>query len=119
MSNPPGPAELYEQAGGDRVRYIALMKEHGYLIEGKREPLPCGWPSNPARRTVVQPSPMAPPDPDPVVREVADMLRRILVNYEREGSGPGSRFEGEMLETVQARAVIRHFRELGTGDTRG
>jgi hypothetical protein len=67
--------------------------------------------SNPPQRRVrVVPSPAAPPDPDPAVREVADMLRRIQINYEREGSGPGSRFEGEMLETVQARAVIRHLR---------
>ena len=40
----PSPRDLHEQAGGDHDRYIALMIEHGYLIEGKREPLPCGWP---------------------------------------------------------------------------
>lgn len=44
MSDKPSPAELYERAGGDRERYIALMWEHGYLVEGPREPLPCGWP---------------------------------------------------------------------------
>jgi hypothetical protein len=35
------------------------------------------------------------------------MLARIEVNYEREGSGPGSRFEGRLLEDVQAEAVLR------------
>jgi hypothetical protein len=41
--------------------------------------------------------------------EVADMLARIVANYEREGAGPGSRFEGRLLEDVQAEAVIRHL----------
>lgn len=35
------------------------------------------------------------------------MLVRIERNYEREGSGPGSRFEGQRLEVVQARAMLR------------
>jgi len=34
------------------------------------------------------------------------MLRRIEYNYGREGSGPGSRFEGRLLEDVQAEAVM-------------
>jgi len=41
---------------------------------------------------------------------VADTLRRIEVNYDKEGSGPGSRFEGQLLEDVQARAVIAMVR---------
>jgi hypothetical protein len=35
------------------------------------------------------------------------MLMRIARNYEREGSGPGGRFEGRLLEDVQAAAVVR------------
>lgn len=45
MGNTPNPRELWQQAGGDRERYTALMREHGYLVDGPREPLPCGWPS--------------------------------------------------------------------------
>ena len=55
--------------------------------------------------------PPAPPDPDPLVREIAHTLYAIQCNYEREGTGPGSRFEGETLEQVQARYVVRRVRE--------
>jgi hypothetical protein len=55
-------------------------------------------------------SPNAPRPADLLVLEVADMLRRIERNYDREGSGPGSRFEGRLLEDVQAEAVVRHVR---------
>lgn len=48
---------------------------------------------------------------DALEAEIADTLYRIQVNYEREGTGPGSRFEGERLEVVQARWVIRRLRE--------
>jgi hypothetical protein len=58
-------------------------------------------------RIVIQASPDAPRPADPLVVEVADMLARIEVNYEREGPGPGSRFEGRLLEDVQAEAVLR------------
>lgn len=61
-------------------------------------------------RYVVVPSPMAPPPEDPFVTEIEEMLYRILINYEREGSGPGSRFEGKTLERCQAEQVIRHIR---------
>jgi len=53
-------------------------------------------------------SPNAPRPADPLVLEIADALRRIEANYEREGSGPGSRFEGRLLEDVQAEWVVRH-----------
>jgi hypothetical protein len=53
-----------------------------------------------------QNSPGKPRPADPLVREAADMLMRIEANYRREGSGPGSRFEGLLLEDVQARAVV-------------
>jgi hypothetical protein len=43
------------------------------------------------------------------VRELADGLRRIEYNYQREGSGPGSRFEGRLLEDVQAEYAVRHL----------
>lgn len=45
----PSPAELWQQAGGgtaeySRERYRELLIEHGHLIPGRPEPLPCGWP---------------------------------------------------------------------------
>jgi hypothetical protein len=55
----PSVYELWLQAGGetpdayDRDRFIALMKEHGYILspgdDGYAEApkgLPCGWPPN-------------------------------------------------------------------------
>jgi hypothetical protein len=66
------------------------------------------WPDMP-KLTVVA-SPMAPPPEDPFVTEIEEMLYRILVNHEREGSGPGSRFEGKTLERCQSEQVIRHIR---------
>jgi hypothetical protein len=46
-----------------------------------------------------------------LAREITWMLVRIGDNYARETSAPGSRFEGKMLEDVQAEAVIRRVRE--------
>jgi hypothetical protein len=46
---------------------------------------------------------------DPLVRELADGLNRVTRNYEREGSGPGSRFEGRLLEDVQAEWAVREL----------
>ena len=46
MSNRPGmpsPAALWQQAGGNPDRYRELLVEHGHLVPGKQEPLPCGW----------------------------------------------------------------------------
>ena len=63
--------------------------------------------------SVLVPSPDAPRPSDPLTVEIADMLRRIEANYGREGSGPGSRFEGRLLEDVQAEAVLRRVREWG------
>lgn len=60
--------------------------------------------------SVVVSSPNKPRPADPLVLEVADMLRGIEANYEREGSGPGSRFEGRLLEDVQAEQVVRLLR---------
>jgi hypothetical protein len=51
---------------------------------------------------------------DELIEEIAGMLVRIERNYERETSGPGSRFEGKRLEVVQAEAVIRRVREFPT-----
>ena len=34
----PDPHELWEQAGGDRDRYLALMREHGHIVTGQRPP---------------------------------------------------------------------------------
>ena len=61
------------------------------------------------------PSPNAPRPGDPLTVEIADMLRRIEINYGREGSGPGSRFEGRLLEDVQAEAVLRRVLHGGDG----
>jgi hypothetical protein len=54
----PGPAQLWDQAGGDPERYRQLMREAGYLLapgdEGYDEApvnLPCGWPHRPERTT--------------------------------------------------------------------
>jgi hypothetical protein len=55
---------------------------------------------------VVVESPNKPRPDDQLARSVADTLRRIENNYHREGSGPGSRFEGQLLEDVQARTAI-------------
>jgi hypothetical protein len=55
-----------------------------------------------------KPSPAARPA-DPLVRELADGLRRIEDNYHREGSGPGSRFEGKLPEDVQAEWLMRQL----------
>jgi hypothetical protein len=56
---------------------------------------------------IVSASPNAPRPEDPLTRELADGLARIERNYEREGSGPGSRFEGRLLEDVQAEWAVR------------
>lgn len=42
-----------------------------------------------------------------LAEEIAQMLWHIEGNYNREGSGPGSRFEGRTREAVQAEAVLR------------
>jgi hypothetical protein len=55
-------------------------------------------------------SPNVPRPEDPLVREVADGLAAIERNYEREGTGPGSRFEGRLLEDVQAEWAVRRVR---------
>ena len=53
------------------------------------------------------------PRPTGTVLEISDMLWRIAGNYDREGSGPGSRFEGKLLEDVQATAIVRMLRQGG------
>jgi hypothetical protein len=55
-------------------------------------------------------SPNKPRPDDRLLRAVADTLRRIEANYDREGSGPGSRFEGELLEDIQARTAVAMVR---------
>ncbi len=56
---------------------------------------------------VIREMPPAKPALTPLEDEIAWMLVRIENNYRAEGTGWGSRFEGERLEVVQARAVIR------------
>lgn len=62
--------------------------------------------------TEISAMPPTRPPSDPVEEYVASMLVSIERNYCREGTGWGSRFEGERLEVVQARAVIRHLQLL-------
>ena len=57
-------------------------------------------------------SPNKPRPADPLTLEIADMLWHIKCNYDRESSGPGSRFEGRLLEDVQAEAVLRRIQEF-------
>jgi hypothetical protein len=59
--------------------------------------------------TTVSPMPPTRPPRNELERQIADMLVAIEANYHREGTGRGSRFEGERLEVVQARAVIRRL----------
>lgn len=49
------------------------------------------------------------PRPEQPVRAIADSIRHVEINYEREGSGPGSRFEGKLLEDVQAEVACRYL----------
>lgn len=44
----PSPVDLWRQAGGGTPTYSAdgyrrLLREHGLLVDGPAEPLPCGW----------------------------------------------------------------------------
>jgi hypothetical protein len=56
-------------------------------------------------------SPNKPRPSDPLVIAVAGMIAQIERNYDREGSGPGSRFEGRLREDVQAVAVVAMVRD--------
>jgi hypothetical protein len=40
---PTDPLSLWRRADGDGERYRELMREHGLLVPGSPEPLPCGW----------------------------------------------------------------------------
>ena len=44
QARPLAPHELWRQAGGDPQEYRRLMREHGHLVPGTPQPLPCGWP---------------------------------------------------------------------------
>ena len=57
-------------------------------------------------------SPNAPRPTDPLTMELAYSLAGIERNYISEGSGPGSRFEGKLLEDVQAEYVVRRMRQV-------
>jgi hypothetical protein len=48
----PTPFELWQKSDGEINEYLRLMREHGLLVRGKPEPLPCGWP----RLSHLQPS---------------------------------------------------------------
>lgn len=61
--------------------------------------------------STVRDSPNVPRPGDALVLAVADALARVERNYGREGSGPGSRFEGRLLEDVQAELAVRMARE--------
>jgi hypothetical protein len=52
-------------------------------------------------------SPNAPRPSDPLVLRVSAAIAGVARNYDREGSGPGSRFEGQLLEDAQAALAVR------------
>lgn len=56
------------------------------------------------------------PRPTGITLEIADTLAAIERNYGREGSGPGTRFEGRLLEDVQAEAVLRCISQLAESE---
>lgn len=73
-----------------------------------------------------QASPNKPRPSNSITRLIADGLASIERNYAREGSGPGSRFEGMLLEDAQAEWVMRtidrafqKFFERGPADGMG
>lgn len=53
------------------------------------------------------------PDRDALLDQLAGVIYRVEANWDREGSGPGSRFEGELREHAQARGVVRELQHLG------
>lgn len=59
---------------------------------------------------IVVEMPTAPPPDDPFVQELADSFWRIEGNYDREGTGLGSRFEGKTLQRCLAEFAIRVVR---------
>lgn len=75
----PSPFELWQQAGGDAEEYRRLMREHGHLVPGTPEALPCGWPGNRVTATGASDGAeviiSAPPGTDPeLVRDMAEKL---------------------------------------------
>lgn len=51
-----------------------------------------------------------------LVSDIAGGLYRILINYEREGGGPGSRFEGQTVEVAQAAWAVRQVDQRWTSE---
>lgn len=47
---------------------------------------------------------------EPFVREMGDDIARIERNYEREGAGPDSRFQDQLLSDIQAAWVVKQTR---------
>jgi hypothetical protein len=47
---------------------------------------------------------------DPFIREMGDSVAGIERNYEREGAGPGSRFQDQLLADIQASWVVKQTR---------
>lgn len=46
-----------------------------------------------------------------LIKDLAEALWRIEGNYNREGSGPGSRFEGKTLDRAMAEYAVKAVRE--------
>lgn len=61
--------------------------------------------------TVARAMPPTKPPANPLEAEIAEGLVAIEANYHREGTGHGSRFQGERIEVVQARWAISRVRE--------
>ncbi len=51
-------------------------------------------------------------DPE-AIAELDGVLWRVAGNWQREGSGPGSRFEGQTMETVQVMALLHVLYQPG------
>jgi hypothetical protein len=50
------------------------------------------------------------PDHEPAqVQRLADVILRVEINWNREGSGPGSRFEGQRREVAQAVGALNEI----------
>lgn len=84
MSDNPSAYELWVQADGDRDRYRQMCRDHGLLIPGKPEPLPCDRTS------------MAERSPADEIRLAVETLRNPL----RCGNPEHMEAEAELLDAI-------------------
>lgn len=48
-----------------------------------------------------------------ITQEIADVIYKVECDYDREGSGPNSRFKDECRDHAQAREVVNYLRRQG------